>query len=95
MRKLLKTRSKKIGLPPGSLVPVTDQKPKSARITVIDYDASNLREKTIEDAASYMKKADAISVAAKMVTTDGLFFPVPILCMVSDASAVRCELTAE
>lgn len=37
----------------------------------------------------YMKKADALSVAEKMTTADGLFFPVPILCMVPDASAVK------
>ncbi len=37
----------------------------------------------------YMKKADALSVAEKMTTTAGLFFPVPILCMVEDASAVK------
>ena len=37
----------------------------------------------------FMKKADALSVAAKMKTTDGIFFPVPILCMVQDASAVK------
>jgi len=38
---------------------------------------------------SFMKKADAISVAADMKTTDGIFFPVPILCMLPDASAVK------
>ena len=37
----------------------------------------------------FMKKADALRVAEKMVTADGLFFPVPILCMVPDASAVK------
>lgn len=37
----------------------------------------------------YMKKADALSVAEKMKTTDGLFWPVPILCMVEDASSVK------
>ncbi len=37
----------------------------------------------------FMKKADALSVAEKMTATDGLFFPVPILCMVPDASAVK------
>jgi sulfate adenylyltransferase len=37
----------------------------------------------------YMKKADALSVAEKMTTADGLFFPVPILCMVQDASAIK------
>ena len=49
MSRLIKKRSKKLGLPPGSLVPVTDQKAKSAKVTVIDYDASNLQEKTVED----------------------------------------------
>ena len=51
MGKLLKERSKKTGLPPGSLVPVTDQRVKSAKITVIDYDSSNLAEKTLENAS--------------------------------------------
>jgi len=37
----------------------------------------------------YMNKADALSVAEKMQTTDGLFFPVPILNMVKDASVFK------
>ena len=49
MPELIKKRSKKLGLPPGSLVPVTDQQAKSAKVTVIDYDASSLQEKTVED----------------------------------------------
>jgi len=51
MERLLKTRAKKRGQPPVSLVPVADQKPKPARITVIDYDVSNLTEKTLEDSS--------------------------------------------
>ena len=37
----------------------------------------------------YMKKADALAVADKMVTTAGVFFPVPVINMVKDASAIK------
>ena len=40
-----------MGLPPGSLVTVTDKQAKSACVTVIDYDSANLAEKTIENVA--------------------------------------------
>ncbi|KAA6186604.1 sulfate adenylyltransferase [Thiohalocapsa marina] len=36
----------------------------------------------------FMRVADAISVAEDMRTTDGLFFPVPILCLIPDAAAI-------
>ena len=37
----------------------------------------------------YMNKADALSVAEGMKTTSGLFWPVPILNMVEDASSIQ------
>jgi sulfate adenylyltransferase len=37
----------------------------------------------------YMGKADALGVAEKMHTADGLFWPVPILNVVKDASALK------
>jgi sulfate adenylyltransferase len=37
----------------------------------------------------FMNKADALSVAKNMKTASGLFFPVPILNMVEDASAIK------
>ena len=37
----------------------------------------------------FMKKADAMGAAANMKTTDGVFFPVPVVCMVPDASAIK------
>jgi len=37
----------------------------------------------------YMNRADALSVAEKMETASGLFFPVPILNVVEDASAIQ------
>jgi sulfate adenylyltransferase len=37
----------------------------------------------------YMKKADALAAAEKLVMTDGTFFPVPILNMVKDAEGIQ------
>jgi sulfate adenylyltransferase len=37
----------------------------------------------------YMNKADSLSVADKMVTTKGLFWPVPIVNVVKDAAAIQ------
>jgi sulfate adenylyltransferase len=39
--------------------------------------------------AGYMNKADALSVADNMKTTSGLFWPVPILNLVHDASGIK------
>lgn len=36
----------------------------------------------------YMNRADALSVANSMHTTDGLFWPTPVLCLVDDASGL-------
>jgi sulfate adenylyltransferase len=38
--------------------------------------------------AGFMRVADAVSVAERMKTTQGLFFPVPVLCLVEDASSI-------
>ena len=37
----------------------------------------------------YMKVADAVSVAEKMQTTSGLFWPTPVLNVLKDASAIK------
>ncbi len=37
----------------------------------------------------YMNAADAMGVAENMKTTSGLFFPIPILNMLKDASAIK------
>ena len=37
----------------------------------------------------YMNKADSISVAEYMKTTDGLFWPVPVINVVPDASSIK------
>lgn len=45
MSKLLKSRAKKVGLPPGSLVPMEDQQSEKLAITLFDYDANSFVEK--------------------------------------------------
>ena len=37
----------------------------------------------------YMNVADAMSIAENMKTTNGVFFPVPILNMLKDVSAIQ------
>ncbi len=44
MTKLMKKRSRKSGLPPGSLVHIGERKAEEIKITVIDYDDSGFRE---------------------------------------------------
>jgi len=49
MAKLVKKRSVKAGLPPGSLVYIGDKKAERANISVIDYDESHYRETTTSE----------------------------------------------
>ncbi len=46
--RLTKKRSKKIGLPPGSMVHVGEKKVETARISVIDYDQQKLEVKALK-----------------------------------------------
>ena len=45
MSRFIKKRSKKAGLPPGSLVHIGERKTEKTRITIIDYDQAQLQEK--------------------------------------------------
>jgi len=59
MRKFIKKRSHKSGLPPGTLVHVGTKKVEKTVITVVDYDLSNFEEKkleTVEECFSYKDK---------------------------------------
>ncbi len=47
MSRLIKKRSKKAGLPPGSLVHIGDKRTDKVRITVMDYDEMHLQEKEL------------------------------------------------
>jgi magnesium transporter len=59
MQRLIKKRSPKVGLPPGTLVHIGEKKVEKARITIMDYDETNLEEKeakTIEESFSFKDK---------------------------------------
>ena len=48
MPKLVKKRSKKIGLPPGALIHIGDKKTENVEITLISYDEAQYQEKEIK-----------------------------------------------
>ena len=48
MPKLIKKRSEKAGLPPGSLVHIGEKKADTPKITVMDYDETHFQEKEIK-----------------------------------------------
>lgn len=49
MANLIRRRSKKAGLPPGTLVHVGQRKADTVRVTVIDYDEQNFQEKQLSN----------------------------------------------
>ena len=52
MSRLVKKRSKKTGLPPGSLVHIGEKKGEALKITILDYDETHVQEKeakTVEE----------------------------------------------
>ena len=56
IHQLLQNRSKKVGLLPGSVVPIGEKKTEKAKITLISYDEEKFYEqefKTIEEALAY------------------------------------------
>lgn len=59
MTKLLKRRSRKAGLPPGTLMHIGKKKTEKLVITLIDYDEKNLEEKevkTLEEGFPFKEK---------------------------------------
>ena len=59
MAKFIKRRSKKRGLPPGTLVHVGEKKTRKVKITVIDYDEKNCEEeevKSVEECFPFKEK---------------------------------------
>ena len=48
MSRLIKNRSKKAGLPPGTLVHVGKKRAEKAKITILDYDEKNFEERVVK-----------------------------------------------
>ena len=62
MPRYIKKRSKKTGLPPGTLVHIGVQKTEKARITIIDYDEIHFEEKeakTVEECFPFKETSTA------------------------------------
>ena len=70
MRKLVRKRSHKAGLPPATLVPVAKSSDQPTRITVMDYDENNYREMEIHDLSEVLPLKDLPTVT--WVNIDGL-----------------------
>jgi magnesium transporter len=59
MAKLIKKRSRKAGLPPGTLVHIGEKKAGEVKITLIDYDEASFQEsevRTVEECFSFREK---------------------------------------
>ena len=59
MPRFIKKRSRKVGLPPGTLIHIGEKKTEKVRITIIDYDEAQFQEKeieTIEECFSFKDK---------------------------------------
>ena len=70
IRKLVKKTSKKMGLPPGTLVFVGEKKVERVRISYIDYDEAKVEEKEVEDIVQCFPFKDTPTVT--WINIDGL-----------------------
>jgi magnesium transporter len=68
--KIVKKRSSKTGLPPGTLVYVGERKVESVRITFIDYDEQSFQEKQVTNIEECLKLKDTPTVS--WINIDGL-----------------------
>lgn len=68
--RLLKKRSVKAGLPPGSLVHIGEEKPLKPRITALHYNEEECRETEIEDIGQYLSQKGTPNVT--WINVDGI-----------------------
>jgi len=70
MAKMLKKRSKKAGLPPGTLVHIGEARSDQTKITLMDYDEANVREMETDSAKECLAFKDKPSVT--WINVDGV-----------------------
>ena len=70
MAKFTKKRSKKAGLPPGTLMHIGDKKAEKTRITIIDYDEAQVQEKEIKNVEECFPFKDTPTVT--WINIDGI-----------------------
>ncbi len=68
-----KKRSRKAGLPPGSLVHIGERKVETTRISAVNYDEQRVEEKTLKDAEECLAYKDRSGVT--WINVDGLHEP--------------------
>jgi len=66
----IKKRSRKAGLPPGTLVHIGEKKAETVRITYIDYDEQSFQEKQVSNIEECLKLKDTPTVS--WINIDGL-----------------------
>ena len=57
MQRLIKKRSQKAGLPPGTLVHVGERKAEKVKIRILDYDEAQFEDKEAETIEFPLKKS--------------------------------------
>ncbi|MDQ5988158.1 MAG: Cobalt/magnesium transport protein CorA [Syntrophus sp. SKADARSKE-3] len=77
-----KTRVKKIGQPPGALIHVGEKLSEKIKITLMEYDGSNLREKIVEHAGEIAEYRNEQTVT--WVHVDGLHDTAFLECLGAD-----------
>ncbi len=70
MARLIKKRSKKVGLPPGTLVHIGERKKERTTITILDYDEQHLQEQEIKTVDQCLAFKDKPTVT--WINVDGL-----------------------
>lgn len=70
MRKFNRKRSKKAGLPPGTLVHIGKKRVEESRITIIDYDQTNFQEKEVKSVEECFPFKDTSTVT--WINIDGI-----------------------
>ena len=73
MKKFTRKRSKKVGLPPGALVHVGEERDEKVRITIIDYDKVQFQEKEAETVEECFPFKDKPTVT--WINVDGIHQP--------------------
>jgi len=70
MPRLIKKRSTKAGLPPGTLIHVGEQKVEQVRVAVVDYDETHFQERELETVEECLPFKDQPAVT--WINVDGL-----------------------
>ncbi len=72
MPKFTKKRSKKAGLPPGTLVHIGEKKTEEVKITVLEYDEARYIEKEVKTVEECFSGMDQNTSAVRWINVDGI-----------------------